>query len=556
MDRLRWIFELLDRVSAPAKSAASSLQTLHSKLGDLQEKAGFASLDMAGLAAGVTAAGAAMLAATGAAAYAFGKMGVDALAFKENTLTSFKLMLGTQDQADAVFKQAVQMAKLSPWETTDVAGGFKALLAAGFSKEDVGTVFAGLSDVAAASGFDKAIINSMAIQMAQVKAAGKLQMVDLRVMANQMAQSGVGISAVYEKIAKNMGIGVAEVQDAMGRGEISADTGIFSILQAIQEHASGGQQLGTLTKSMSDNISGLFSTIKSAGEDFFLTLDQSLNDTPGFNVFKGFLMNLRDVLDTSTEAGKRFQSIVVGTFGSGMSAIFGRFSGPAGMQRLVTVLTAAVDMAVMAWEAFRAFGEGVWDAIKPMVDLAATMDGGDTSAQGLKNTMYALGRAAGYFADGIAAIVLMFGWFIEKAKQAEPYLNVFQAIMSPGSFLLAKGFQMGTAQPDSGAQALVADAEDKLEMHSPSKVFERMGAMSAEGFRLGMARNAEGFDAGAVVAPGGAEGGRAGGLTVNLNVAVTATGGAEADTIAARLGELLPTQLATVFDQLAAEMGA
>lgn len=560
MDRLKWTFELLDKISGPAKAISGNLKNVEDSMGDMRKSMGAADMSFSSLGTTVAAMATGFLAATGAAAFAFAKMGVDALSFKENTLTSFKLMLGSKEEANEIFKQAVQMAKLSPWETTDVVGGFKALLSAGFSKEDVGTVFAGLSDVAAASGFDKAIINSLAVQMAQVKAYGKLQMVDLRVMANQMAQAGVGIGVVYEHIAKNMGIGVEQVKDAMGRGEIDADVGIFSILEAIKEKASGGQALGSLTKDMGSTISGLFSTIKSSATDFFLTLEGSLEDMPGLMAFKGFLENLRDALDTNTAAGKRFQAIITGAFGSSMQSMFARFSGPEGMQRLMDILEGILKTALMAWDVFKAFGEGIWEAVKPMMDLSATMDTSDGSAKGLRDTFFQLGRAAGYFADGIAAIVIGFGWMIDKLKAMEPYLKGFQAFTSPLAFAINQGFGMGLSQSKAGteaADAVVGDFETKLKIQSPSKVFQELGELSGEGFRLGM-ESGSAFDVGSVASPyaGPDTGTSTTGVTVQLTIQVDNTGHADGDAIAARLGEILPSQLATVFDQLAAEMGA
>jgi tape measure domain-containing protein len=561
-DKLRWMVELIDKMSGPAKQAGSGLSSLHGKLNDLQEQAGFTSITFTDVASKVALAGTAFLTAAGYAGYAFAKMGVDALSFKENTLTSFKLMLGSQQAADQVFKQAVQMAKLTPWETTDVVGGFKALLSAGFSKEDVGTVFSALSDVAAASGFDKAVINSLAIQMAQVKAYGKLQMVDLRVMANQMAQAGVGIGAVYEKIAKNMGIGAEQVHDAMGKGMVSADVGILSIMQAIQEKASGGQALGSLTQQMGQTISGLFSTISSAGADFFLTLESKLEDMPGLKAFKGFLINLRDLLDTNTQSGKHFQSVVEKVFNGNMAGLFERFAGSGGMGRLLEVMEGIVNVALVAWDAFKAFAGGIYDAVKPMIDLAGGMGTADASSQGLAQTFRLIGLTIGFIIDGVVTLTMAFGWLASKLDTVSKAFHHVSCGREPSGIDDERRFDVGVCHDTKDAPSAFMKRVEDLQK---SKAAIDSGALPDVAAKLAAtapAANSDAFSPGPSASmsemqgAGDVSGATAGrGVAVNLTIQVDNTGHHDGDAIAARLGELLPTQLAAVFDQLATSMG-
>jgi hypothetical protein len=95
-----------------------------------------------------------------------------------------------------------------------------------------------------------------------------------------------------------------------------------------------------------------------------------------------------------------------------------------------------------------------------------------------------------------------------------------------------------------------------LGIHSPSKVFEQLGAYTAEGYAVGLDGSQARVDqsiTGMVRVP--SKGGAAGGTpTINLTVQVDATGN-DADAIARKLADLLPGQLASAFEELALEGG-
>lgn len=584
MDRLRWMFELMDRMSGPGQRIASSLGDVEKRLAGagkgsrgLGDAAGFASDKFmkwgAGLGGWLSLAEAAkdvifgIAQATVDGAMAFGSFGIKMLSFKESTLTSFELMTGTKEAAKDIYDQAVQFGRLTPFETEDVVAGFKQLMAAGFNKEDVGTIFAGLGDVAAASGFDKSVIQGMAIQMAQVKAYGKLQMVDLRVMANQMAQAGVGLGAVFEKIGKNLGVSTAKVQDLMGKGLVNADVGILSIMQAIQDRASKGN-LGDLMMRQSTTVSGLLSTLRSAAGDFFLTWDKGL-ESPGMAAFKGLLVNLVSIFDTTTATGQRFQLVITNAFNA-LLAPLSQFSGPGGMEMLVRIFEGAVAIGSNLIGMFVTVASTLWDVVSPMFSLFGAMGTGSAAFEGWGYVLKAVAAVLGVLIDGIIILGTALGYILFVVGRFGQFL--FDIFKSLADFII-QGLLAGlTLQGGLVWQAMTDLAggikgafTGALGIKSPSRIFQQYGRYTAQGYTKGLEGSLAGVDASvgtlAGTATGAAEtpagGSRsAGPMSVSITVQVDNSGHQDGDAIAARLAELLPSQVAGLFDQLAMEAGA
>jgi hypothetical protein len=109
----------------------------------------------------------------------------------------------------------------------------------------------------------------------------------------------------------------------------------------------------------------------------------------------------------------------------------------------------------------------------------------------------------------------------------------------------------------ASGRATIETFKHILDIHSPSGVFEEFGGFTAEGFANGLTGGRGMVDSavnGMVSVPKGGAGGLGGSPTINLSVHVEGSG-ADAETLARKLAELLPSQLASAFEQMAIEGG-
>ena len=107
---------------------------------------------------------------------------------------------------------------------------------------------------------------------------------------------------------------------------------------------------------------------------------------------------------------------------------------------------------------------------------------------------------------------------------------------------------------DAGT-SIIDGFKEVLDIHSPSGVFEELGQFTTQGFTDGIEAASGEVDKAVntmVNIPGARGGG--GAPTVHLTVQVDGAG-ADAETLARKLADLLPSQLASAFEQLAIEGG-
>jgi hypothetical protein len=588
-EELRWMLELKDKMTGPAAQMSRGVMTLSKRLQNgtqatFKFNTGLtaATKSAKGGAAGFWGLGAAMGGWVSAAQGAIGvagalgsavmklgegiagglQFGVEQMAFRESTMASFRLMEGTVEGARSMYDQAIKMAVETPFQIGEVLDAFKQLRAAGFSRADVPEMFKGLGDIAAASGFEGGLMDRIVTQLAQVKSLGRLQMVDYKVITSNMAKAGVGIAEVNQQIAKAMGIGASEVLEVMGQGAISADIGIKAIFDAI---AAKNGQLGAVMETMSGTLTGQFERLKDIPGAIFLTLDRELGDMPGMKAFKGAVENVIKLFDVASDTGREFQSAVADVFDSVIHDIFGPLSGDEGFGNMRKILRVVLGQLRIFWgflKGMKIAATAFFETIAPSFKLLSDESFWDPKQPELfVNTFKKLGEEAGKVATAIIEIARAVGTAIEtwsrwekKLDKLEYYGNMMAAGVQfgmtgnlPGLLLAGKALVQGPAEA----------VKKEAQIHSPSRLFEGYGQRMTEGLALGLAPSGLSA-AGAALVPGApaAAAGRAGrAISVALTIQVDNGGHADGDTLAKRLGELLPTQVAALFEQMNLELG-
>lgn len=183
----------------------------------------------------------------------------------QQTEMAFKTMLQSEEKADALMKQLIRTAAVTPFGVEDVTEGAKQLLAFNVAAEDVNKTLIGLGDVAAGMGLN---LKELVMLYGTTIAKGKMDTMDLYQFLNR----GIPIA---DEIAKVMGLDVTnaikEVQKQIKAGKVTSD--IF--IQAMQSMTAEGSKFGGLMEAQSKTITGQISNIEDAIEQMFNDLGKS-----------------------------------------------------------------------------------------------------------------------------------------------------------------------------------------------------------------------------------------------------------------------------------------
>lgn len=613
-ESLEWVFELFDKVSVPADKMASAIDRLEKRLDELDKqgrkaekkledldkqakKAANDGIKNVGKAAEESASkmgnfGASLKSAINVihdvmhiGQMAFGflssvantalsgiSFALQAARFREDTRIALETMLRSKAEARDVMDRAVDLAARTPLSTEQVMDNVKMLIMGGFGKNDALALEEAVSDLGAMKGFDRGAMDSFVGYLVKIKSTGHLT----RDALSDMTRSGLmPAGPVLEELSRITGKSMAEVDAAIAGGSIDSITALQAFYNAIG--TIGGGEVGKLTKTGSESLSGLLSTLGSRPQEMFMALDQ----TKGLDSFKGFIKNLGDLFDPKSEFGQRVQVKIVQTFNRAFGGAFDGLSGPDGMKRLEGVF----DMAL---EGLASFVEGISESAGPAFEtFMAAIKGDQGAMERFKEDMRGFGLAVsdtfkglltvgkavlGVFDDLAYVIRLVHGdvspgefveklpavqifkklgdqW--EKAKEEHGVPNVDAALdqawlnlVSPSrghkageeaGIATAGGFKSGWTGPAG------------MDQHSPSRVMERYGEQMTEGLQLGVSGEEAGVDSAVayrkqVISQGGA---------LNVGFTINAQNADQAD----KIRDLVVAALTGAFEQVALETG-
>lgn len=574
MEKLKWAFELMDKMSGNSNKISKALLVVKKRLDDgsiatvkFQQNSEKASKTtgvfdrMLGnfnfTAAGVGAAIMGIVAALGVATFKFGETAFEALAMKESTLASFKLMLGgSKKAAKELFGESLSLAKQTPFGEETVVQSYKQLMATGFTKQEVPVVFQALGDVSAASGFKAETMADITTQLAQVKGKGKLQSDDLKQIIGHTSTAGVGLNKVYEQLAKMRGVAKETIPALLSGGQIKSDEGIFAIISAIKE-ASGGK-VGNVMVEQSKTVMGQMTRLGATMHNAFLSMD--LDNLPGFEAFKSFLDKINNLFKVGTPTAERFERVLTGLVNDLGEGIFGDISDDA----MVGVFNKVMDVVEFTGKlvsSLVAGGRAFWEAFSPALEVIFPQLR-DATAQGetMKNVFQALGYTLGTVAKWFLYIVMLPQIVAEKMKSFRTWLvdNMKELGVAMVSGLLS-AFVPLTGNLIDNFKNVITGVKSLLGIHSPSKVFEDIGVNVVRGYEEGVdkeAPTARASTANMVAAPvARAMPGPGPNMSVQISIPmhVVATGGDDAEAVVRKLREVLPEELRALLNRVNAE---
>lgn len=299
----------------------------------------------------------------------------------QQTEMAFKTMLQSEEKADALMKQLIRTAAITPFGVEDVTEGAKQLLAFNVAAEDVNKTLIGLGDVAAGMGLN---LKDLVMLYGTTIAKGKMDTMDLYQFLNR----GIPIA---DEIAKVMGLDVTnaikEVQKQIKAGKVTSDV----FIQAMQNMSAEGSKFGGLMEAQSKTITGQISNIEDAIEQMFNELGKSQEGVinTGLGVVSTLVENWKTV-------GKVLMTVV---------AAYGAY-------KAAVLAMIAISKAQIAWESAKAF-----------ISLARSITSAK-DAMALFN-LVASSNPLGLVLGVIAAGVTLFGLFGDSAEDAATKTSKF-----------------------------------------------------------------------------------------------------------------------------------
>ena len=439
---LKFLFELVDRTSGPARAMGGQMTALDRQMQKLDRRAkslrdsfaaatrtpaqnrALAQLDRAAslretmaqmerlrgqtgstatgfreLAAGAggwIAVATTVAAVSGVAAMELGRLGVefgrtavDATAFQQSTMTQLETLLGSEGAATRGFSFAQTVARQTPLDSRQVFGSLSEATAGGFRGQWAEDMIAASADVGALNPTDAGASSRFLLQMGQMFQSAKISMADLRpaAQAARLAPNEVyNRAAVYAGMRQRRGESDAAWQTrrdaAVHSGRITGQMGVRGLEDAMMART-GGRQLGSIARDQSQTLTGVLSNLRSTTFDLLQSLN--LSKIPGMVAFRRFLVGLAGVLSPSTAQGKRLASVL----GSLIDLLFGTLFGgdaSAGIEgtfsRMLDFLEAMIGVGRFLSPVLRAlFGgilEGAGAALGPLVSAFSMLFGGKT----------------------------------------------------------------------------------------------------------------------------------------------------------------------------------
>lgn len=349
---------------------------------------------------GALAATAALAAVGGMAVYAgmklssmaidYGMAGaqfvIQSASFREDSLLGLQAMLKSKEAAATIYKKAVKLASVTPFNTKEVIGMTQSLIGGGFKPEELTRVMTAVGDMAAARGMNKELIGRLNLAMSQIRAKGKLQGNEVM----QLMEAGLNKGVLNQKIGAMMGGKTsAQIEKLQEAGKISSQVAIEAILQTIEEGYGGTMDL------QSGGMTGLLSTLGSRPFEF---VDKAMSGSGGLDSFmrsvKFITKTLTDIFDPETIRGGRIVRIL-DTIGWAFADIF-----PSG-NKVVGVLDKIIDAVEKLMPDVKSLARELGDGLNKL--FPEDSSGIETFGRAIITTLRMVTAVADGFATGMMA---------------------------------------------------------------------------------------------------------------------------------------------------------
>lgn len=430
-----------------------------------------------GAAASLTATA---LLAAGAAAVGLGAAGsqmlLDAQRYKDTTGFALKFALGTGQAASDAMADVQRIANLLGVSTEQTMASFRELESGGFNARESKILMQMVADLKAVSGGRDVAISALSEPLQALKRNEVLTVASFK----GLEAAGMSQNKVYSVLAQNLGVAIADPTDTnkikrdvdralaqrMLRGQKAVD-----FWSKVNLSALGEQQLGEKAKEFQDTtVTGALDKVKNRWD----ALVKSVNSGPLGERLVGILNQVADALNPDG-AGKG----IVDT-----------------LNRMVGLAARAYDAAKPLVSAFTSgFGEGFSKALDDLMEFVGLLNVGGPSSVSFGSALKWIGTALGELAVGTIAVIGGVGWMVSTIIEAVATLPAnARAIGTQVINGLIDGFESVKGRLSSAVAGIkdtvVGTLRSLLQIRSPSRVMAELGAYTAEGFAVGVEREA------------------------------------------------------------------
>lgn len=214
---------------------------------------------------------------------------------------SFKTMLGSKQEADALMQQLIETAATTPFSMTEVAKAAKQLIAYGVAADEVNETLIRLGDIA--SGLSTPI-GDLAYLYGTTMVQGRMYTQDL----NQFLGRGIPLA---EELAKQFGRDKSEIKTLVEEGVV----GFEQVKQAIWSLTDEGSKFGGMMSESSKTIKGQISNLGDAIEQMYNQIGASQQET-----IAGAIEGAATVVEHWREIGKVLLTVIT-AYGSYKAAV-------------------------------------------------------------------------------------------------------------------------------------------------------------------------------------------------------------------------------------------
>ncbi|WP_407540462.1 hypothetical protein Q0M94_03425 [Deinococcus radiomollis] len=398
MNRLQFVFDLIDRMSGPVGGIVSALDRLlgvTDRLGTATDRsstrmgAAFTRLQsgMNTVKTRAEAFGHTMEGIHGSIERVFSlpniiggmvlgevvKTVIEAGVQKEMTMANFKVMMGGDTKAaTAAYGDMINFAGLTPIKTDVLQREWTRLLVDGFKEKAVPKLLSGIGDLSAMRGFSEESMTAIVRNLGEIKSFGHLT----GRVVKDLSFWGLSRKKLDDAVAERMHVNPAQVGKLISSGRVDSNTGIMSIMDAIRTQLDGKGPLGTMMLQQSQTLGGLFSTLASRPMELF----GGIADTEGFSTLKQLTKNLGDAFNPVSVKGERLQKVIIGILGKVTDLAVGplvKLTDGDGLINAATKFAGYVQMGLDWWAnngptvvaLIQQFAHGFMDAAKGAMSL-------------------------------------------------------------------------------------------------------------------------------------------------------------------------------------------
>lgn len=256
----------------------------------------------------------------------------------EQTAVSFKVLLGSAQEAQTVMGDLKKFAASTPFEFPELAQAAKGLIAFGVTSKDLIPTMTRLGDVSSGLGIP---LKDLSEIYGKAKVQGRLFMEDI----NQLQGRGINVT---KEFAKQFGVTEEAVRELVSSGKIN----FGNLEKAFASMSGAGGQFSGMMAEQSQTMSGLWSTAKDNVTAMLTKIGDAIIKTFDLKgALSGMMVWADSVMPIFDKVLENIQSMVgavqpyvaqfLGVVGSGLSKLTGVWSG--GMSQLTGVTSVSFE---------------------------------------------------------------------------------------------------------------------------------------------------------------------------------------------------------------------